>query len=428
MTPLRTRRVLRRLVFLVVAIGVLGAAPLAAHRCLVPLQFNQFLIERADRTYDVDPIASFGQRLRSAYGSGLRAILNIGGGAERPDLEDPDAVLAYVLGWAPPYAIVYPTEIFYYFRFRDRNGDWVWGNLRVAEASEGRIGLSYFHPGSATFWHRVYDADGGLGVASAGARDHIVTYAGRRVRFHIPEVAIAPPPGLGLDVPERYVARIVDESGVRFHLIFNTSTNSFYMLLDESAGCPDRLESTEEGMTLGTRTGFVYFDEPDLGRRLLIGVRLSNIAENNYLDGPGDQVPYEVPLRDLLHLAYPHTMLDPGIDAHGVLLGTAEWQRIAVTPFHRYQTLDELSDRIREALAHSDSSARRTAMTKEWWNSPMWVAMKIRELEAEGKTLLGSPPGLLSRDEIDAMFPEPMFRSASEWSNRPQGTEEQESW
>lgn len=404
----------------------LTIAPLIAHRYLVPVQFNQFLIEQAEAEYGVKRNATPWQRWRSAYSSGIRAMRHIGD-TDSPQLDNPDAVLAYVLKWAPSYAIVYPTEIFYYFRFDDPEGHQVWGNLRIAEAGEGRIGISYFHPGSAAFSHKVYNADDGLIVSQSGPRDHVVAYAGRRVRFHVPEVVTSPPESIALDSQERYVARIVDESGVRFHLLFNKATNSFYMLLDESEGCPDRLEATDEGLTLGARTGFVYFDETDLDRRLLIGVRLSNIAENNYFDGPGDQVPYEVPIRDLLHLAYPHTLLEPGIDEHGVLLGTPEWQRIAVTPFHRYQTLDELRERIHDAQAYDERSAQRTVMTKEWWNSPMWIVMKMRELAAEGKGLAGDPPGLLTREELDSMFPEPMFRpEAAEpvTPSRPQGTKE----
>lgn len=428
--PLRQRTRRRRGVVIgLVALGLAAlAAPLFAHRLIAPVQFNQFLIEKADASYGVTPIASRWARFRSVYGSGVNALLHLG---ERtaPDIDQPDEVLKFVLSWAPRDAIVYPTEIFYYFRFVDRQGREVWGNLRIAEVGEGRIGISYFHPGSERFSHMIFDADDGLTVTPTGGRAYSVSFAGERVRFHIPPVATTPPPSLALDADERYVGRVVDESGVRFHLVFSERTSSFYMLLDDSAGTPDRLERTDDGLMLGGRTGFAYYDEPGLDRRLLVGVRLNNIAENNYFDGPGDQVPFELTLRDLLHRAYPHTMLDPGIDEHGVLLGTSEWQRIAVTPFQRYRNLDEVHERIAEGLTHAEGPLRRTAMTKEWWNSPMWVAMKTYELRAEGKNLTGPPPGLLGLDELLESYPPSMFASAPEGppeavvtSNRPTGT------
>ncbi len=400
------RRYLRRrhvLLFLGV-MALLASLPVLAHRWLVPVEFNQFLIERADRRYNVRPICSFAQRARSAYGSGVRALT--GGGGTAPDLSDPDSVLTYVLGWAPPDAIVYPTEVFYYFRFNDREQREVWGNLRVAELSSGRLGLSYFRPGELEFTHKTYDASGGLSVEAAGEHAYHVQYSGTRVRFYVPPVVTEPPDALALDPDERYVARIVDESGIRLHLLFNESSNSFYMALDESNGTADRLEASPHGIVLGSRTGFAYFDEPETGRKLLVGVRLDNIAENNYFDGPGDQVPYAVPIRDLLHLAYPHTMLGSGIDRHGVLQGVPDWQRIAVTPFARYRTLDEVAARVDEALAHEQVYKRRTAMTQEWWNTPLWVASKVHELRAEGKALAGRPPGLLTLDELMTLFPE----------------------
>ena len=428
---LRLRITKRRFIFFGVLFALLIAgAPLLAHRYLVPIQFNQFLIERADATYGITGIASRWQRLRSAYSSGVKAIAR-GSDRSQPDLDDPDSVLAHVLSWAPPYSIVYPTEIFYYFGFRDAKDRWVWGNLRIAEAGSGRLGLSFFHPGSSSYTHKMYDSADGVTISSIGDRDHVVKFRYSSVRFHVPDVVTVSPASLSLDTDEKYVSRIVDECGVRFHLVFNCTTNSFYMLLDESDGIPDRLAHTESGLVLGSRTGFVYYDESASERRMLIGVHLPNIAENNYFDGPGDQVPYEVPLRDLLHLAYPHTMLGPGIDAHGVLQGTTEWQRIAITPFQRYQTLDEVNDRITEAERFENLSMQRTSMTKEWWNSPMWVAMKTYELRAEGKSLIGTSPGLLSLEELESRYPESMFmyprdesRTDSDLHSRPERAKE----
>ncbi|MEO1130316.1 MAG: hypothetical protein AAFX05_11515 [Planctomycetota bacterium] len=386
-----------------IALACVFALPLLAHAYLTPVQFNQFLIEAADRRYGVGSLRSRLQSLGRMYTSGLRAIPKRIGDTP-PPLDDPEAVLHYVLKWAPPLATVYPTECFYYYRFRDLDGQWVWGNLRIADAPGGVIGISYFHPGSPDFTHREFTAEDGVEITSVGNRRYRVEGAGRAVTFVLPEVITRPPASFGTTTDEHYVGRIVDESAIRLHLLFNTATNSFYMALDESAGIADTLEEVEEGLLLGKRSGFVYYDDEELDRRLLLGVHFENVVANNYFDGPADQVPFELELRDLMHLAYPHTMLGSGIDAHGVLLGKDEWQRVAISPFTRYRNVEELRERLAFCAAETPT-VRMTCMTKEWWNSPMWLSQTIRRLWDEGKGLVGPPPGLLSLEEIFLKYP-----------------------
>ncbi|MEO1130314.1 MAG: hypothetical protein AAFX05_11505 [Planctomycetota bacterium] len=399
------RRLRRRSIW--VAVGVLGAIvlPLLAHASLAPVQFNQFLIEAADRRYGVGSWQSRVQSIGRVYTSGLRAIPKRFGDTP-PPLDDPEAVLNYVLKWAPPLATVYPTECFYYYRFKDREGQWVWGNLRIADAPGGIIGISYFYPGAPDFTHREFTSEDGIDVTPLGYRRYRVQGSGRAVTFVLPEVRTTAPSSFAATEDEHYVGRIVDESAVRLHLLFNTATNSFYMALDESEGITDALEEVEEGLLLGQRSGFVYYDDEQLDRRLLLGVRQDNIIDNNYFDGPADQVPFELELRDLMHLAYPHTMLGDGIDAHGVLLGKDEWQRVAISPFVRYSGINELKERITRC-AGTSPSVRMTCMTKEWWNSPLWLSYTIGRLRSEGKDLVGPAPGLMPLEEVLRRYPVP---------------------
>ena len=42
---------------------------------------------------------------------------------------------------------------------------------------------------------------------------------------------------------------------------------------------------------IGRRSGFAFFKDIALHRKLLVGVYAGNIDVNNYLDGPFDQLP-----------------------------------------------------------------------------------------------------------------------------------------
>ena len=72
-----------------------------------------------------------------------------------------------------------------------------------------------------------------------------------------------------------------------------------------------------------------------------MGVSRKDIFYNNYFDGPFDQVPPRLPLRDKLHAAYPYTNYSGGIDEHG----NFHWfksSRVAISPYYDYLTAKEL--------------------------------------------------------------------------------------
>ncbi|MFG0292814.1 MAG: hypothetical protein ACF8MJ_06620 [Phycisphaerales bacterium JB050] len=388
------------------ALVLVGLSPFVAARFDSQVIFNQHLIEYAWAAHDMEKLPVPEERIQSKYVAGLRAMIN-GFRSDVPDLEDHGAVLSFLLSHMPSRAIVYPTENFYYYRFQDRDGQWVWGNLRLADANAGYLGLTYFHPGSSEYQHKIFVDGQDIEIKQAGGgREYEVTFRGKSRVFFLPEVVTQCPEGLRLLDEERYVGRVIDESAIRFHLIFNTSTRSFYYLLDESAGVPDRFMSASDDILVLERSGFSFYDDSEADRRVLVGVPLKDIMENNYFDGPGDQVPFELNVRDMIYQAYPHTMLHEGIDEHGVVMGTREWQRVAITPYVRYAHLDEVYAAVQRGLEYEDKGQRWTAMTVEWWNTPFWIATQIRRLHEEGKSLLGEPPGLLTIDELTELYPE----------------------
>lgn len=119
----------------------------------------------------------------------------------------------------------------------------------------------------------------------------------------------------------------------------------------------------------------------------MIGTALQHADRNDYFDGPQDQVPYQLDLRDRLHRAYPNTRLGAGIDAHGVYLNMPEWLRIAITPFLRYANLEELTARVDACAATADHGERLTCLTKEWWNTSEWNERIRQQLADEARAI-----------------------------------------
>ncbi len=134
-------------------------------------------------------------------------------------------------------------------------------------------------------------------------------------------------------------------------------------------------------------------------KNIIINI-LENVMINNFFDGPGDQVPY-VPLKDKLYESYPNTWVGAGIDEYGVLLNRTEWARVAITPFMRYASMNELQNRIDRCSSLSDEDFLFTCITKEYWNNPLYRKAMIETLEKEGKDTTG-----LLIDQLPAGYPE----------------------
>ena len=377
----------RRFVIPVNVALLIVLVPFVTHLFAQPIRFNQFQIQRLELRYRTASIGTVLDAFRSAYTSGLN-ILWRRPGRDAPPRDDPERFFRYVFSWLPSYAVVYPTEGFYYFRVGDDAGGVTSGNLRLAELDRGRITFACFEAGTygSTETCTIGPSDG-LSVEVVSDDTYAVRYGGRTVRFVIRGRSLQATPALAMLPAEQFVGRVYDESGLVFLLLYNEQTNAFYYVLDDAYGINETLDPIEEPYLLGSRTGFVYYDDPQHDRRLLVGLRRSSVEVNDYFDGPGDQVPYWIDLRELLHRSYPSTLVGDGIDAHGVKLGAPVWARFVIAPYHQYGSVSELlelqADRRREPL--DDAGRRWTTLTREWWNTPHWRAMIKETLRAEGK-------------------------------------------
>lgn len=372
-----------------VVLFFLIALPLGVHYLFNPVQFNQFLLQKLEFRYGAMSASTFFDLIRSTYASGINVV---SGRAitDQPKLDDELGIFSYVFSWVPPYAIVYPTEGFYYFS--TKIGDqFVAGNIRIADLDKGLVSLAYF-PVTAeatmsepTYSREITEADG-LGISQQSDYAYDVTWQGKTVHFKLPSTAIKPPRDLTLLPEEEFLGQIHDESGIKLFFLYNNATKAFYEVLNEEDGVTDNFDPFADHFLLGKRTGFVFYNDEEAERKILVAVNGINASANNFLDGPGDQVPFRLDFKDKLNAVYPNTYLWGGIDEHGVYPNREEWIRIAVAPFEITENPTSVVSRLDTCTDKQNQGVFYTCLTKEWWNTPEWrqsVFDKLRDEDSK---------------------------------------------
>jgi hypothetical protein len=213
------------------------------------------------------------------------------------DVADPVAVFAFVFASLPDRVKVYPTENYYYFTFV-YNGAPYDGNIRLDASDRDRGKVNFGYAETITEWRGetpvkfvLLDASHGVSVEKLERFLYRVSYRGKSVLFELNDLSGVKPPALGPD--EKFVGPIFDESGIRFFLIYNSRLKIFHYVLDETVKVADELVSAPrmDRIVVGKRTGFAFYRDHRLDRKILIGAYEGNSQVNNYFDGPFDQLP-----------------------------------------------------------------------------------------------------------------------------------------
>ena len=253
-------------------------------------------------------------------------------------------MFSYFFAHLPYYAIVYPTEYYYYYYF-SAPGHNVSGNLRLVEIDNGKIGMGYFDKERQELsHHKLFSMADGLEIKKLSESFYKLTYKGKSVYFRLPVAkAREQPKALKLHQDEQFVAKIREESGIIFYLFFSNNTRSFYYLLDEERPVAEPLKRIQDNLYRGERTDYIYYYDSIYNRKTLVAIRHLNVQTNNYFDGPFDQVPPFLHLRDMIYRVYPYTQIGSGIDLYGYFLDI-ESTRVAISPYQKYYSLTEIID------------------------------------------------------------------------------------
>jgi hypothetical protein len=265
-------------------------------------------------------------------------------------IDDPIAVFAFVLGALPEQVRVYPTENYYYFSFF-LNGSRYSGNIRLpaADRDRGELRFEYFQepsawaaPGNAH--HTTLGASQGVRVERIAPLLYRVSQGAKSVIFALEDLSKAQPPASAVGPDEEFLGPIIDESGMRFYLVYNSRLKLFHYVLDESSAGADELVRSlrTDRLVVGRRSGFAFYRDHWRERRILIGVREEDSRLNTYFDGPFDQLPENFVEGEKLRHAIVDS--DPAvksdIDRFGNFVDGSG--RYLIHPYIRYRTRNDL--------------------------------------------------------------------------------------
>ena len=272
-------------------------------------------------------------------------------------ITNPLAVFAFALDSLPDRVKVHPTGNYYYFTFI-HNGTPYAGNIRLdmLHRDSGKVHFAYY-PDSAQWAHGeaerdfllkgvdvILDASHGVNIEQVERLVYRVTYGKKSVLFALNDLSRVKPPANALGPNEKFVGPIFDESGIRFFLVYSSRLKVFHYILDETVVVADEFVPYRrtDRIIIGKRTGFAFYRDRRLDRKILIGVFEGNRRANNYFDGPFDQRPDNFiegeTLREIIHEVEPS--LKGRIDRLG---RTLDYTRsYAIVPYLHYRTEDDL--------------------------------------------------------------------------------------
>jgi hypothetical protein len=266
------------------------------------------------------------------------------------DIQDQKAVFQFIFHSLPNEVRVYPTENYYYFTFYHGGVKYA-GNLRLAavDRDQGVLHFAYFADANMSsqegeMYYKQLTSGDGVTVEKAGPLEYMVAFGGKQIAFRLNDLSdVAPREGLLRDT-ETYIGPVFDESGVQFFLVYNTQFKIFHYILNETWGQPDQFIESEvaERIVIGKRTGFAFYMDHHIDRKILIAVHAANVTVNNYYDGPFDQLPDNFIEGDTLKNAIEES--DPSmtgqIDRYGYLKSGEG--RYLIGPYLQYSEPGEL--------------------------------------------------------------------------------------
>jgi hypothetical protein len=265
-------------------------------------------------------------------------------------IKDTVAMFEWVLGNLKERVKVYPTENYYYFYFIYNSTRYA-GNIRLdaSDRDRGKVHFAYYE--DLAEWkdeepvtHMVLDKKQGVTVEKVDRLTYRVSYKDKSVVFELNDLAKVTPPASVLGPDEKYLGPVFDDSAIRFFLVYNAKLKIFHYLLDETIRPADEFfpaKSTDR-ILIGRRTGFAFYRDARLERKILIGVFEGNARVNNYFDGPFDQLPDNFLEGETLRRII--LEIEPGlagqIDRFG---GSPDGSsRFLIAPYLHYRSVEEL--------------------------------------------------------------------------------------
>jgi hypothetical protein len=266
-------------------------------------------------------------------------------------IDDITGAFGHVFSALPDRVRVYPTENYFYFTFGYKGLIYA-GNMRldVKDRDEGVLHFAYFNQTEdwsaelATQYRPLSIVDG-VKVEKVEDLLYRVIFKGKSVLFALNDLSEVRPPAEMVGEGETFLGPVFDESGLQFYLMFHKQDKRFMFVLNETGPKSEELVSYSDGdpsILLGMRTGFAFYKDRYLDRKILVAVYAGNVENNNYFDGPFDQLPDNFfkgdELKQAILAIYPD--LQDEIDSYGNF--KEQEGRFLVNPYINYSFLNEL--------------------------------------------------------------------------------------
>lgn len=192
-------------------------------------------------------------------------------------INDPMAVFAFVFNSLPDRVKVFPTENYYYFTFV-HNGVPYNGNIRLDASDRDQGKLHFAYSENMEVWRRETTVTYRLLDVSSG----VTVEKLERLLYRVNDLTKVKPAPDALAPDETFVGPVADESGLRFFLVFNERLKIFLYILDETAHVPEGFDPSPDTdrILIGKRTGFAFYRDDRLPRKILIGVFYVNSQVN----------------------------------------------------------------------------------------------------------------------------------------------------
>jgi hypothetical protein len=267
-------------------------------------------------------------------------------GPESLDIENPASVLSFVFSGLPPEVHVYPTENYYYFSFF-HNGVKYAGNLRLdkLDRDDGVVHFAYFS--AFTRWneelvskYKKLTSQDGILISKSDELTYVLSLNGKDVKFHLNDLRDVVPGPDQIREEEAYIGPIYDESALQFYLVYNYKLHLFHYILNTEHAPPEIFSPGRifKDLEIGARTGFAFYKDKFMNRKILVGVYEGNSMVNNYFDGSFDQLPDNFIKGDTLRDAF----VDESPEIAGKIdrFGNTDKgaSRVLITPYLHYST------------------------------------------------------------------------------------------
>lgn len=272
------------------------------------------------------------------------------------DVKDAKSVFRYLYQQLDDDVTIFPSENIYYLKFT-LLGKIYYGTITmyVQDREQGILGFGYVtreeHKSRQKYFPMIggshdFSRKDGLEMERIDDFTYAVTYLGKTVTFHLFNDGIKPPKKIKLRSDEVFVGPTFDESGLRFYLIFNKTISKLFWVLNEDEFVPETFYHASDNLVIGDRTEFAFYNDKENNRKIMVGVEGENVMQNNWYDGPFDQLPDnyvktgQLKVQEYLEAHYPY--YKGHIDKYGNFL-KQKGSRVALAPYIVYFSRDQLN-------------------------------------------------------------------------------------